>query len=295
MVKNLMLLFSLCLCCIMSIPSYSQIQIQSEGKTKSTSEVKKEVSYIQWYTDGYYFKMLDYKCSKYHLYGDKFIIKIFLGKNANEVQQSGNIIQQWFEKAKNNEYISVKNPDGQGICIYKYNANIYASYGNEDHCKAVRVLYGSDMAAALTGVAYTSAREREELMNNIEFGDYILTGLCSFKNDFMKSITNFREPGQVGEKYRQKITEQISTIKKQVREKELSDKIIVQNYNILVRELMQSNMEKDWNAIEHINTVMLEIMKAKSKINLEEIESKLSEQEEKERKLEIFEEYANSL
>lgn len=280
--------------CFVSIICFAQIQIQSEGQAKTISETNKEASYIEWYEDGFYYKMLDYKCSKFHLNGDKFIVKIFLGKNAKEVQKSGDILQQWFNDAKNEAYINISNPNGQNVCLYKFNANIYASYGNEMNCKATRLLFGADMTSAIVGsgqAGYASKNERDELMANIEFGDYVLTGMCSFKNDLMKSIKNFREPGQVSQKVRQTIMEKINTVKKKVHEAELNESIAAQNYNMVVRTLMSSEKETDWTTIDHMNTIMLELTKSKSRINQAELEEKLSKQEEVSNKIAVFEEY----
>lgn len=283
-------IFALMLCFV-SIMSFSQIQIQSEGKTKSTTEAKKEASYIRWENDGYYFRILDYKCSKFHLNGEKYVIKIYLGKNAQEVQQSGDLIQQWFNKAKNEEFINVSNPDGQGICLYKFNLNLYASYGNEMLCKATRLQFGADMAVALAGGGYATKKERDEFLANVEFGDYVLTGLCSFKSDFMKSIKNFKEPGQVSPKVRQKIAEQITTVKKEIREAGLNESVCMQNYDIIMRELMRSDKESDWTTIDHANSIMLDLTKSRGKINRAELEEKLIEQETISGKIDVFEEF----
>ena len=284
----------LLLSAMISLPVFSQIQIQSEGTTKSISEMKKEARWIQWYDDGYYFKMYDYKCSKFRLYGEKYIIKIFLGKTIQEVQQSGVILQQWFDGAKNDAYINVVNPNGQKICLYKYNANIYASYGNEHDCKSTRLTFAADVAAAFGG-NYATKAERDELMANIEFGDYMLTGLCSFQKEFMKSITNFKEPGQVDSEYRQNVAAEIANVKKKAREAELSDAICMQNYDLIVREIMHSEKEDDWKTIDHMNNVMLDILKKKGNIDRVALEEQLSGQDEVSGKIVVFETYYNQL
>lgn len=293
--RNLINCSIICLMIVLSSPTFGQIQIQSEGKAKSNSELKKEVSYIQWFDDGYYFKMADYKCSKFHLYGDNFIIKIYLGKNASEVKQSGAVLQQWFDGAKNDAFIITTNPNGQNVCLYKFNANIYASYGTETHCKATRLQFGADMTAAIAGSSYATPRERDELMANIEFGDYVLTGLCSFKKDFLKSIENFREPGQVTQNYRQEVSVKIGALKKKAKEKGISEGISVQEYNTIIRELTKSDKEIDWVTIDHMNTVITELMKNNSKINTQDFESQLSQQGDINGKIEIFESYYSQL
>lgn len=277
------------------VPAFCQIQIQSEGQTKSYSETKKEISYINWHSDGYYFYLCDYKTAKYHLFGDKFTIKIFLGKNAQEVRQSGDILQQWFDGAKNEAFINVTNPNGQKICLYKYNANLYASYGDEMNCKSTRIQYGADITAAVAGVAYTTKAERDELMASIEFGDYILSGLCSFKKEFMKSIKNFKEPGQISQKARQAISEKIGLTRKKAREAGLEESECLESYGLILRELMHSDKEKDWETINHLNCVILDLTTSKSHINQAELEERLKEQEDISGKISVFEEYYTTL
>ena len=177
----------------LTMPVFGQLQIESSGQTKTMSEYRKEASYIQWYGDGYYFKIWDYDCSKYNLSGDAYCVLLYLGQNKEEVQQSANILQNWFSNASNEDFIYVTNKNGQRVCVYKYNANIYFSYGTEVNCKATRVQFGVDVTAALGGGAYKTKAQRDELMANVEFGNHILTGMCSFKKEFLKSIRNFKE------------------------------------------------------------------------------------------------------
>lgn len=177
----------------LTMPLFGQLQIESSGQTKTMSEYRKEASYIQWYGDGYYFKIWDYDCSKYKLSGDAYCVMLYLGQNQAEVQQSANILQNWFSNASNEDFIYVTNKNGQRVCVYKYNANIYFSYGTEVNCKATRVQFGADMAAALGGGTYKTKAQRDELMANVEFGEHVLTGIGSFKKEFLKSIKNFKE------------------------------------------------------------------------------------------------------
>lgn len=293
--KSLIRRFILCMSVMFALQVHAQIQIESEGKTQTFSENKKNASYIHWIEDGFYFLMADYECSKYHLFGNKFAIKIFLGKTVKEVQQSGVILSQWFDGAKNENFITVSNPDGQKICLYKYNANLYASYGSEMQCKATRIQYGVDMTAALTGAAYKTKQGRDELMANIEFGDYILTGLCSFSKEFMKSIKNFKEPGQVSPEYRTKIGAQIAETKKVSREKDFGNSIVMQSYDLVVKDLMRSEQENDWKTIEQINSIVLDLLKNKSNISQQELENELSSTESAEEKRQIFERYYQKL
>lgn len=177
----------------LTMPVFGQLQIESSGKTKTTSEYRKEANYIQWNEDGYYFKIWDYTCSKYNLAGDANCVMLYLGQNQEEIRQSATTLQNWFSKASNDDFIFVTNKNGQRVCVYKFNANIYFSYGNELNCKAIRVQFGADMTAAIDGGAYKTKAQRDELLANIEFGKHVLTGMCSFKKEFLKSIKNFKE------------------------------------------------------------------------------------------------------
>ena len=178
---------------ILAIPTFGQLQIESGGKAKTATAYKKEASYIRWVEDGYYFRACDYECSKYRLQGEKYIVMLYLGRNQDEVQQSATALKNWFSSASNDDFIYVTNPNEQKVCLYKFNANMYLSYGTEVNCKATRLNFGVDMTNALLNGSYTSKAKRDELMANIEFGEHILTGMCSFKKDFLKSIKNFKD------------------------------------------------------------------------------------------------------
>lgn len=126
-------------------------------------------------------------------YREQYIIHIYLGKSVEEVQQSAQILQNQFTNADNEAFIYTSNPNADKVCLYKYNANMYASYGTEVNCKTTRITFGADMTQALAGnYAATSAADRERLMSNLAFGEHVLTGMCSFKKEFLKSIKNFK-------------------------------------------------------------------------------------------------------
>lgn len=192
--KKIILLYSLLV--FISISAFGQIQIQSSGETKTYSEYRKEASHIYWHNDGYYFKVRDYRCEKFKLSGDALCVIVYLGQNQDEVVQSGALINDWFSNASNEDFLYVTNKNGQRVCIYKFNANIYFSYGTEVSCKNTRVEFGTDVAAAF-GNSYDQMlrynSQRRELLTNLEFGNYVLTGMCSFKKDFLKSIKNFKD------------------------------------------------------------------------------------------------------
>jgi len=176
-----------------TLPLCAQIQLGETEKAKKNSEYNKESSFIRFEDGGYYFRAWDYECSKAHLSGESFIVKLFLGTNYEEVQQSGVLLNNWFSNATNDNFTYVTNPNGNKVCIYKYNSNIYFSYGTEVNCKATRLQYGADLAVALTGGRPSTKTSTDVLMRNVEFGEHVLTGMCSFKKDFMKSIKNFKE------------------------------------------------------------------------------------------------------
>lgn len=126
-------------------------------------------------------------------YREQYIIHIYLGKSVEEVQQSAQILQNWFTNADNEAFIYTSNPNGDKVCLYKYYANMYASYGTEVNCKSTRIIFGTDMMQALAGgYAASAAADKQRLIDNLAFGEHVLTGLCSFKMEFMKSIKNFK-------------------------------------------------------------------------------------------------------
>ena len=178
----------------LALPVFAQIQIESSSQAKSFKEYRKEACAIAWEEDGYYFRIADYECSKAQIQGEKYIIRVYLGKTVEEVRQSAKTLHDWFRKADNEDFLYTVNPNGDKVCLYKYNANLYASYGTEVNCKATRISYGTDMAIVIMGGNYqaTSAYDRETLVNNLAFGEHTLTGACSFKKDFLKSVKNFK-------------------------------------------------------------------------------------------------------
>lgn len=185
--------FLLCLvACMAATNLFAQIQIVSGGTTKAESEVIKASGYISWRGDGYYFKVQDYVCSKYDRTGDKYSVFTYLGKTVDEVKQSGMIVEQWFKEAKNDDFLTVSNPDGRHVCIYKYNSNIYFSYGDVLDCKNTRIRFGFDVTRKIAGEPTTSDEERSSMETGLSKGTYGLTGYCSFKNGFLKSIKNFK-------------------------------------------------------------------------------------------------------
>lgn len=180
---------------LMAAMSFAQIQIDGGGKAETATQNYKHSTYISWEGDGYYFHMLDYECSKISLKGARFNVYIYLGQNDEEVKQSADILKKWYDQAANDAFITVTNPNGDKLTIYKYNANIYASYGNEQDCRNTRINYGLDIAGIFLADDATldrvAAQERQVLIDNIAYGEHQLVAVINFKKDFLKSIKNF--------------------------------------------------------------------------------------------------------
>lgn len=263
------------------IPLFAQLQLGESGKAKTLTKAAKEASYIEWIEDGFYFKVADYDCAKYHLYGDNFTVILYLGQNAQEIKQSALTLTHWFENAKNDEFVYTTNKNGQKVCLYKFNANIYMSYGSEVNCRATRVQFGADMAMAIAGGlngqanAYTSKKERDELMANIEFGDRVLTGVCSFKKDFTKSINNFREPGQVDDNYKREIIAEIQKNKKLYSDKGLLESVVYMTCKDYTNQKINSTSEEDWKNIAQLQKLLISLAKGKHAVGIETVESEL--------------------
>lgn len=171
---------------------FSQIQIAESGQTKSNSDYRKESTLIEHLDDGYYFLLKDYECIQNKLNGEQYMIRLFLGATEDQVKQSYVTLQNWWNNAENDDYIIVTNPNGQNVCLYKYNANIYMSYGDERNCKQTRIQFGLDVTAALAGTKLRTIEQKQQFINNVAFGEIQLTGGCSFKKEFLKSLKNYQ-------------------------------------------------------------------------------------------------------
>lgn len=272
----------------------AQLQLEDSGKAKSLSKYEKEASYIKWMEDGYYYRVTDYDCAKYHLFGEDFVVAIYLGQNAKEVKESGLMLQNWFKSAKNDEFVYTTNKNGRKICIYKFNSNIYFSNGSEVECKATRIQFGLDMTAAIAGGlngqanAHTSKKQRDELMANVEFGTRILTGVCSFKKDFVKSIENFVEPGQVNDDYKKTIIAEMPKIKQLYSDNGLLESVIYLTYKDHANKMINSIQEEDWKNLEKLQNMLKSLAKSKVTSSLAEIETELEAVETLEEKIEIL-------
>lgn len=134
--------------------------------------------------DGYFFFLYDYGTSQIDLFEDKYFIKLFMGKTLEDVQSSYQTLKQWYKKAKNKEYMSVTNPDGQKILICKYSvdASIYLTYGSIDDIittiKVVKDRFSNTMLAAvpLVNLMTSGDRKRTESDNASYVRDKIATG-----------------------------------------------------------------------------------------------------------------------
>lgn len=271
--------------------SIAQLQIESSGKAKSASEYQKDATHIVKLEDGYYYGCLDYECSKYSLYGKQYVVYLYLGNNASEIQQSAITLKNWFEGAKNDEYIYVTNPNGQKVCIYKFNANMYCSYGTDAHCKATRLKFGADMTAALTGLSYKSKEGRDVLMGNIEFGEHKLTTFFGFKKEFLKEANAFKDPGQVKEEYKKEIIAWLPKIKKLYSDKGLLESVVYATYKEYANQKINSNLEEDWKNLEQLQNLLESLAKGTSTISIQEVETELTKVETLEEKVSILLKY----
>lgn len=297
--------------------TFAQLQLENGGMTQSISELQKNRCDIHWCNDGYYYEILDYTCSKYNLEGDKFNIKLYLGQNETEVKQSADILQQWFENASNEEYVYTTNKNGQKVCLYKYNANLYISYGSEQNCKQVRLQFGSDATAAIGGIFSGEANtnktkeERDRLLSNIEFGDYMLTTACSFKKGFMRSVQNFlnnnnsknsniaiqdtRDSVTIRhQELKTKVTLHTNDIYVKYKEYGLSNTPLCQQWKHISSLLSNSKEDEDLLTLEKINKVMESLCNRKAKQNREAIEKELTGKDTQEQIL-IFLKYSTEV
>lgn len=179
-----------------STPSQS-IQITEKGKAKAKTKtvVDSLHAVILQEEDGFYFYAYDYACYLTSLIDKEYFVKVFMGKTRGNVLESAAIIEKWFKKAKNDEYIMLTNPDGQQVCLYKFNANIYISKGSGEDCRKRRVEFGKDIAYSFTGIfSYIrEAENKDRIFSQILMGNYKPTSICSFKYEFQKAVKKFKE------------------------------------------------------------------------------------------------------
>lgn len=299
---------------ICSQNSLAQIQIEEYGKAESIREHEKKSSSIYWVEDGYYFVAWDYDCARYNLVGDNYCVLVYLGKNKEEVRRSRKILEDWFINAKNSNFIYVTNPNGQRVCLYKYNSLVYCSYGNEYSCKKTINKYKSSTAtvvlAGLFGDATTGAvivtneyeAGRKELLANIEFGEHILTSGVHFKKGLIRSFENFLEEEEialnnkvVSDMYTEHIINKIQSVHLSYKEKGLLNSTIYTSFYSLANPYMRSDKHKDWLSIEQACDVLRKVIKDNTFFTKEEIERDLENATTLQEIEVIFKDYAKKI
>lgn len=295
---------------VATLSTFAQLQITEYGQAYSMREYEKNACSIYWIEDGYYFAAWDYDCALYNLVGDQYNVLIYLGKTNKEVEQSKCILENWFKTALSGSYIYVTNPNGQRVCIYKYNSNLYCSYGTELDCKITQKKYSSSLASmiaagaitVLTGVDQTTnvansyERGRKELLANIEFGTHVLVSGVSFKKDLMRSFENFliAEDNKVKfitDNYTQKILYKVSQVHKLYKTYNLLESTVYNTFYAICNPYMSSVNPQDWLSMERACDVMLHIVSKDPQFKREDLENELLNALSREKKEEIFNKY----
>lgn len=290
--------------------SVAQLQIVEYGEASTMREYEKEACSIYWIEDGYYFVAWDYECASYNLQGNQYCVLIFLGITKEDVKQSRVILEDWYKTASNESYIYVTNPNGQRVCIYKYNSNLYCSYGTELDCKQTQTKYSSSIASmltagfftVLTGIDYSSSVAnsyeigRKELLANVAFGEHILTSGVSFKKDLIRSFDNFQieEDNRVRfqtDTYTQKIIHKVSKVRELYQRHKLLESIAFTTFYNICNPYMSSQNYQDWLRMERLAEVMLHMMIKEPCVKREVLEHELLNVFSEEEKIEVFERY----
>lgn len=299
---------------ICSQSGFAQIQIEEYGKAESMRKYEKKSSSIYWIEDGYYYSAWDYDCASYNLIGNNYCVLIYLGKDKEEVKRSKKILEDWFSKAENSNFIYVTNPNGQKVCLYKHNSLLFCSYGNEYLCKATIKKHKSSVAVAVLAGLFTDATTsaiiisseyeagRKELLANIEFGEHILTSGVYFKKELMRSFDNFLGEKEielnnkiVSDIYTEHIISKIRSIHLLYKEKELLNSTIYTSFYSFANSYMRSNKHKDWQSIEQACDVLKNVIKGKTFFTIEEIERDLQNATSLQETEEIFKNYSKKI
>lgn len=291
--------------------SNAQLQITEYGEAYTQQEYKERACSIYWIEDGYYFAAWDYECALYNLVGDQYCVLIYLGKTTEEVEQSKYILENWFNTAINESYIYVTNPNGQRVCIYKYNMNIYCSYGSELDCINTRKKYTSSLTSmitgglltVLTGVDYTASLAydyevgRKELLANIEFGEHWLASGVSFKKELMHSFDNFLNEEDdsklrfLTDGYTKKIIYKVGKVRELYKKNNLLESCAYTTFYAIYNPYMNSQNHKDWLKMERASEVLLHLMGKEPQFQRAILERELSAALTIEEKENIFDRY----
>ena len=116
-----------------------QFDAESAGRMTKWIDINKDSKhkYIIEEEDGYYFYLYDFGCSRAEIFDEKYFIKVYMGKTKDDALSSKKMIKQWCKKAKRNDYITVTNPNGQKVMLFKGTPGIlYMSYGDIEDIQA---------------------------------------------------------------------------------------------------------------------------------------------------------------
>lgn len=128
------------LCASTPATLYAQLQVESSCMNEKTGSFydfdknNKHNRIIQM-EDGFYYFMYDDACRDLEIYDEAFFLKIFMGKTYNDVLTSMSMLEDWFKNNKVHQYMTVSNPNGQKILIYRGYASCIFTNGTLDDIK----------------------------------------------------------------------------------------------------------------------------------------------------------------
>ena len=192
--------------CVLSLSAQS-ISLTVGGDT--TSQIGSNGKQAEWFEDfdtecknmnivkeedGFYYYSYDWCCEKVDLFDDRYWVKLFVGKTYEEVLTSFNTIIEWYKNAKEGEYVTIENPDGQRILIYKiWLGGGYISYGTLDDIQWNKM----QSKMPTTGFGLYSDTSEGIVYNNIQTrvaeGKFHPTGYLGSKMTFRATIKTFKK------------------------------------------------------------------------------------------------------
>ena len=87
-----------------------------------------------------------------------------------------------------------------------------------------------------------------------------------FQKEFIKSINNFKEPGEVSDKYKKEVASKISKINKLYSEKGLSKSNIFTTYKEYANLSLNSTKEEVWIKLDKIQQLLEKIIQPQNSI-----------------------------
>ena len=128
-----------------------QFDAESAGRMTKWIDINKDCKhkYIVEEEDGYFFYLYDFGCSRAKIFDEKYFIKVYMGKTKEDALSSKKMIKQWCQKAKRNEYITVTNPNGQKVMLFKdIPGIIYLTYGGLEDIQACIKMHQNEWNAS---------------------------------------------------------------------------------------------------------------------------------------------------